>query len=289
MPKPIRLTEEARSQILAMFIEKLKNTPLNSGRITISQEFTYKDTRKDRVCVKFMPRAYYRMLALVDRYTSEIAWHGTVKRDGNTFFIEDILVYPQQVTGVNVDPDQDEYDEWSRALDDDVFNNLRFHGHSHVDMVVTPSSTDLEYQMGIVSQLRGDQFYIFMIINKKKDFVMKVYDYSTNTLYETEDLDVEIVGDDLELDKFLKESAKKVTTVTYRNNTGYSYPGAKQPSSKQGHQTGTKKEKPTKPQPSAYNGGGYGGYNGYDVDDDDDDDDDPSVNWERWIQQYRNY
>jgi len=284
MPKPIRLTDEARTQIIAMFIEKLKSTPLNSGRITISQEFTYKDSHDDRVCVKFTPRAYYRMIALVDKYASEIAWHGTVRREGKTFIIEDIFVYPQKVTGVNVDPDQDEYDEWSRGLDDEVFNNLRFHGHSHVNMPVNPSGTDLEYQLGIVSQLRADQFYIFMIINKKKDFVMKVYDYSCNTLYETDDLDVEIMEDNLELDKFLRESAKQVTATTYYRtpngtnpNSGYSY-------GKQGSQYGSQhgKNKGKAPAASRPTHNDFQDEEDFDFDEDDV----HGVNWEEWLKQH---
>ena len=127
--------------------------------------------------VYFAEDAYIRMLALVDQADKEIAWNGVARRlDKDSFIIEDILVYPQEVTGATVTVDPEEEFAWRETLSDDQFNNLRFQGHSHVNMGVTPSSTDMELYEDILSQIKGEDFYIFMIWNKKSDtFIVSLY------------------------------------------------------------------------------------------------------------------
>ena len=69
--------------------------------------------------------------------------HGTVlrtensKSDSNEFIVEDIFVYPQEVTGSTVTTDQEAYSKWLYELDDDIFNNLRMQSHSHCNMGVS--------------------------------------------------------------------------------------------------------------------------------------------------------
>ena len=88
------------------------------------------------------------------------------------FEIYDIIVPPHVVTGSTVTADYTKYSEWLNALEDDVFNSLHFHGHSHVNMACSPSGTDMKYRQDVVTQLpvpkneTDDSFYIFCIFNK---------------------------------------------------------------------------------------------------------------------------
>ena len=216
--KPIRLTEELVQKMAAEFVEKLRSTNFADGKVSYSRSFVWKDN-STKINVLFKPEAYAKMLLLIHAYNCEVAWHGVVDRPtGDTFIIRDILVYPQEVTGVTVDTDQDEYQQWLMHMDDDVFNALRMQGHSHVEMGVTPSAVDLEHQGAILSQLNGESFYIFMIYNKKLNYTIKVYDMKSNTLYENDDVVVGIDSETGDLESFLSSAEKlvvrKTTTVS---------------------------------------------------------------------------
>ena len=125
------------------------------------------DDRKAKII--FTPIAWKKMYALVYAFSSEVQWHGTVKRlDKSTFLITDILVFPHEVTGTTVVSDQKEYEDWLDSLNDETFNSLRFHGHSHVDMGVTPSGVDMNYRRNLLNNFgmpneESDLFYIFLI------------------------------------------------------------------------------------------------------------------------------
>ena len=91
------------------------------------------------------PNAYTKMRALVNKTETEIGWYGTVcKMPGlnNVYIIEDILVYPQTVTGATCTQDDDKMFEFEMSLTTEQVNSKRFHGHSHVNMGVTPSGVD---------------------------------------------------------------------------------------------------------------------------------------------------
>ena len=129
------------------------------------------------------------MYALVDECDKEIAWDGIVYRDEEKpyiFYITDIIVYPQEVSGATVETDDEKYLEWLNSLDDETFNHRRFNGHSHVRMGVTPSSTDTTYREQSV--LNIPDFFIFGIFNKSKAFNFQIYDIENNIIYDSSDI-----------------------------------------------------------------------------------------------------
>lgn len=133
--------------------------------------------------ISFTPVAYTKMMMLVEVNNKEVGWHGTVERQDNNFVITDILVYPQVVTSTTVEPPQEEYNQWQANLPDDIHNELRFHGHSHVNMGTSASSVDTKFQQDIVKMINNTDFYIFMIINKKGEFNIYLYDGVLNLIY----------------------------------------------------------------------------------------------------------
>lgn len=239
MSKPIQLTEDLLQEMQKEFAEALRKAKMSDGKITYTKSFVWKEDT-DVATLEFTPTSYVKMVSLLQHFDSEVAWHGVVSRDTEDplhFVIEDILVYPQKVSGATVNTDQEEYTNWLYGLEDAVFNALKMQGHSHVDMGVSPSSVDLTHQSEILSQLEGDMFYIFMIWNKRLEHTIKIYDLGSNTLYEDED--IQLVCPDLEdflteADQMVKKKSSAPAAKSKKSSAGYSaysgypyYPAAK--------------------------------------------------------------
>lgn len=201
------------------------------GSIDIKRSVTFKSD--DRIAMLyFTPIAWIKMTALVSRFETEVQWHGLVRRiSENEFEITDIIVPPHEVSGATVTSEYKPYIEWMDGLDDDTFDALRFHGHSHVNMAVSPSSVDTKYRLDLVTQLpkptgNDDVFYIFLIINKKHEWSAEIYDLTNNALYGTDEIYMECYLDDGDIDSFIAE-AKKVAVArsTYSGYAGISQYG----------------------------------------------------------------
>lgn len=220
MPRPIKMSEEIIQQMVSEFEQAVRDLKTVDGKVSYTRAVTYKNTGA-KVVIDFSPIAFLKMTALIREFSSEVAWHGTVERISPTrFLVKDILVYPQKVTGATVNTDQEAYAKWMQELDDETFNSLRFQGHSHVNMGVSPSSTDIENQGRIVSQFgNADHFYIFMIWNKSMDFNARVFDMAANSIYDTDEVEVEVDGNPLKLAGFIKD-AKDAVKSSYYGDTG---------------------------------------------------------------------
>ena len=220
MAKPIKLTETLIQQMTKEFEEKLRSTRLASGKVDYTKAFTYQGD-ESKVRVLFDPLAYLKMLSLIDHFSSEVGWHGTVERVSNdVFVIKDILVYPQIAAASTVNTDQEEYTKWLMGLDDDTFNAMHMHGHSHVYMSTSPSSVDDTHRELILSQIGDEDFYIFIIWNKRNEYTVSVYDLKTNTLYEDKDIEVGINGNDgFDIKAFLNAA----DTIVVKKQTSYGY------------------------------------------------------------------
>lgn len=190
MAKPIKLNEMVRASIVDDFIKKLESARLTATGFKYEKSFSYEDKR--HATIVYSKAAWYKTVMIVDTQPKEVGWHGICRRDSedpSTFHIEDIILYPQKVTGTTITPDEVEYTEWMNGLDDDTFNNLRFHGHSHVNMGVFSSGTDEKFRNDRMSQLQDDDFYVFQVFNKRGEIHSAIYDYLNNTLYENDDIE----------------------------------------------------------------------------------------------------
>ena len=235
MGKPIKATEEIKAEILAEVAKKLESMSAFDGKFEIKCDYQY--TGKDKARVSFTPLAWRKQKRLVADFTTEVGWHGVCKRDSDDpahFIVEDIVVFPQAVTGATVTPSQEEYDLWKGTLPDEQFNNLRFHGHSHVNMDVNPSGTDTTYQKKLSDGIEGADFtpeeraavmeemgdscfYVFMIINKSGKFWTRIRDHYYNIEYVTSEIEVIHEADVDELATFIADAKNKVRTSSYYN------------------------------------------------------------------------
>jgi len=207
MTRPIIMTAEMKQKAIADFSEMLDGVKMSDGKLSYNRVFKYEDKT---ATVWLTQNAYRKIVALVTNFSSEVGWHGTVSRSGdNEFIIEDIFVYPQEVTGSTVNTDQILYTEWLYSLDDDNFNKIRMQGHSHCNMDVSPSGVDDKHRQHILDQLKPEMFYIFMIWNKSLSVYTLVYDMAKNILYEDDDVEVKLQNDE-SMDEFLADALEKV-------------------------------------------------------------------------------
>lgn len=241
MPKPITMTAKMKEELKADALAKLnevfdleaikkeindavENASMSDGKFKVP-EHTFKFERsyvwkddKSRVKVIFSAAAFAKMITIVMTQPDEVAWHGVVERkDEHCFYISDIMVYPQIVTGATVNSAPGTYSTWLNSQPDEIYSHIRFHGHSHVHMQVSPSPTDMEQRNDIVQQLTGDAYYIFMIINKRHEWSGVVYDMKYNTLYDSGDIDLDVdFGDGTMRSDLLTDVGEKVEKFQYK-------------------------------------------------------------------------
>lgn len=225
MAKYITMTENMKKALMEDFEKSLSGLKMQDGKIEYRRSFP---DAQGKATVIFTPKAYFKMMKLVNEYTTEVAWHGVVQRDAEDptkFTIEDIMVYPQTVTSGNVETDQAEYQTWLYSEEiDPVFNRVRMQGHSHASFACTPSAVDLQHQDGILAQCQ-DTFYIFIIWNRRDEHWAAIYDVPNNIKYESKDITVTVdLGFDM--DSFIKDSHTKVKEKTYAyQGYPYNHPG----------------------------------------------------------------
>lgn len=190
--KIISLGEKQKEALLIDFASYINNLKTNATSIDYKikiEKSLGKNIQKP--LVYFTKVATDKMKALVNGTDKEIAWHGIIDKQKHTYIVEDILVYPQVVTSVTVNTDDEEYAKWLNAIDDVSFNKLRMQGHSHVNMGVSPSAVDTTYYNLLLNNLNKDDYYMFLILNKKNSIFINIYDYTQNIIFETEDIMVQ--------------------------------------------------------------------------------------------------
>ena len=235
--KPIILTEQMKSDLIKQFTETMqKTTKITDDRFNCSFNILPTDfSNKRKATILIESEAYLKMMLYVRDTSTEIAWHGVVERQDDKYYIKDVFLYPQTVSGATVNTDQEEYQNWLAELTDDQHNHLRFQGHSHVNFSVSPSSTDINFYQDILKVLPKDDYYIFMILNKSGEHTFLIYDLAQNVLYENKDINMYIVTAEenkslLDLIKTEKElncktyTYKPVKTTTFNNIDNYGWP-----------------------------------------------------------------
>lgn len=209
-------------------IEFIKNRPMEykftGGNIEIPLT-TWIDKKTEGIeppKIMILPGVYLKMMHLVLKSDKEIAWHGIVEHHPalNTYLISDILVYPQIIAHTTVDSDETEYPKWIMK-NHKILNTIRMQGHSHVNMNVSPSGTDTSYYNELVAQV--EDYYIFMIINKKQDLYVRFYDRPNNIMYEGLPIVIKDGQEEFNLDTFYEDSKKM---FTLKPTTNVYYPGA---------------------------------------------------------------
>lgn len=214
---------EARQKVIDQFNEYLKSVDWSEGRINFNY-LAAPETLKRRATLYLTEKAWQKISSLVNAFSKEVAWHGIARRGENDdYYIDDIVVYPQIVTAATVDTDDIAYATWLYSFDDDTFNHIRMQGHSHVNMSVTPSPTDTGYWSRLMRQVQEpdvqNRFYICMIVNKRSEKYIRIYDFDKGILFETADIDCQLIKEPDGIEQFLDDAKEKVKDYVAKPKT----------------------------------------------------------------------
>lgn len=204
---PMRLTNKQIQEIMASVRKDLKTFKTIHNALSINFKLPVQERPKAKLVIEL--KAWLKMSALIDECDKEIAWHGLVEKNDNIYTIKDIIIFPQTVTGTTVNSDETEYSLWLAQQPNEIFDKLRFHGHSHVNMGVNPSGVDKDYQENMIRNVQD--FYIFSIFNKKGDNWCTIYDVKDNIVYE--DTDIELHIPTAQAEAWAKAAIKEYVTV----------------------------------------------------------------------------
>lgn len=203
------LKDKIREKLLANYeTTRYMNTDSINVKVDISdiikEYITEKNIEEPEVYIT--ADAYVKMRTLVDQTSTEIGWYGTVTKQpglNNVYVIDDIIVYPQKVTGATCEQDDDRMFEFEMSLTTDQVNNKRFHGHSHVNMGVTPSGVDENFYADILTQVQD--YFIICITNKSNKYTVRFYDVENNLMYEDVPINV-LLNDGSDLETWYNEN-----------------------------------------------------------------------------------
>jgi hypothetical protein len=201
MKKQLINLEPVREQVKQKLLEKYDtSTFMNTTKVELKvdvadilDEFIeQQNIIEPTVCIT--TKAYIKMRLLVDKFDKEIGWYGIVNQMpglDNTYVIEDIVVYPQTVSGATCEQDEDRMFEFEMRLTTDQVNHKRFHGHSHVNMATGPSGVDENFYQELLSQVTD--FFIITVTNKRNEYTTRFYDVANNILYT--DVEIHLIDD----------------------------------------------------------------------------------------------
>lgn len=244
--KKLRLKTEEWEEMIKNISEKFHNaskmgvsnfkydqTDVNAFIKTLPEQEIVKPT------IKINVDTYTRMYELVKQSSIELQWHLLVKRDleTQTYTVYDLLLFPQTNTGTSTTSDQNEFAKWITKLMMDPefpFEDLRGHGHSHVNMNVYSSGIDDAYQRDLITKVEDGDFYIFLVLNKKMEMYALVYDFHQQMIFDNDDITIEIIDKEEEnikewckeqIEKYCKQNARPAKVTYTYSPTTQSYPG----------------------------------------------------------------
>jgi hypothetical protein len=202
MKKQLINLKPVKEQVKAKLLEKYDTTLfMNTSKIELKLDI--EDILNEYIeqqnliepTIYITTNAYIKMRMLVDKCDKEVGWYGivdTVPGLEATYLIEDIVVYPQKVTGATVEQDEDRMFEFEMSLTTEQVNHKRFHGHSHVNMSTNPSGVDENFYQDLLSQT--NDYFIITVTNKRNEYTTRFYDVANNILYT--EVPIELIQDD---------------------------------------------------------------------------------------------
>lgn len=218
MKKQLINLNPIKEQVRAKLLEKYDNTTyMNTSTVNIQLDVReileqyIADKQLVEPTVYITVEAFIKMRTLVDNTDTEIGWYGIVKKYPGlqeTYVIEDIIVYPQRVTGATCEQDDNKIFEFEMSLTDEQVNNKRFQGHSHVNMGVTPSGVDEAFYQDLLSQVTD--YFIITVTNKRNEYTTRFYDIANNILYS--DVPIQVLLDNgTDIKTWYAEAEKQIT------------------------------------------------------------------------------
>ena len=117
--KPIKLNEDIKQKAYDLLTNILNDYKGDEDfNIKITPDVLLTTDAVQKPIVYLTVQTYIKIQKLIEASSDELAWHGTVTKLDNAYLIDDIFVYPQTVTSVTVDSDEEAYAKWLMELED---------------------------------------------------------------------------------------------------------------------------------------------------------------------------
>lgn len=223
----LKLSKKEVNELLNKIKEQIiKCNKISEFKLTASDVAKIDDKKVVTPTLVIPTDIYSKMFGLVHESSVEISWHGLVKRDikKQIYYIYDILVFPQINSATSTTTDETDFADWQTELIIDPkfpIEDLRMHGHSHVNMNVFSSGVDDQYQKDLIAKVEDGDYYIFLILNKKHEICALIYDYYQQILFTTSDIDIKIIDqNDNDISNWAKEMVDTYCT-TEKPKIGY--------------------------------------------------------------------
>lgn len=170
--------------------------------------------------------ALAKMSQYVDQCKDEIGWLGTAyKLNTNTYYIKDTYLLEQEVHGTTTEITPEGLEAFATKLleqgeaGNEIWNNMKMWGHSHVNMEVFASGQD-DKQMETFAE-SGHDWFIRLISNKKGEIKVDLYNYETGIIYNNTPW-VEMLNDDeLTIQREIDALYAKLDTIAEEREAAY--------------------------------------------------------------------
>lgn len=128
----------------------------------------------------FLPLAYQKIRIFIDSTPHEISGLGKIKKIGRTIFVEDVQIFKQTVSPVETVLDRRSlgrfYDDIIKRGED--LSEWKLWWHSHADMDVFFSKTDVETIEDFDNDTEKDNWMLSIVLNKRGDVLCRIDSFS---------------------------------------------------------------------------------------------------------------
>lgn len=116
--------------------------------------------------------------------TYEFLFLGYVERKDMSFFIKEFFLVPQaKCSATYCETDDDRYPDWiAKNIPMNKRNKLRIHGHSHVNMMTSPSGVDNTQLTRLIDEV--DDYFVQLIINHQMNYTVNIWLKKENIVIE---------------------------------------------------------------------------------------------------------
>lgn len=168
--------------------------------------------------VTYEPLAWAKVVTAVQHCQLEVGWLGVVEVTTEGYHIKEVYFPNQTVSATETDIGAEAFGDILPQVYADGYSDeqLRYWGHSHVNMGVTPSGQDESQVAEFLDS--GCEFFIRGIYNKSGDSKVDVYDVTANCVYEC--VDNYPLAQDFDKAAFIAMLNTNVKTQTVRAYTG---------------------------------------------------------------------
>ena len=201
-------------------------SPLAEGNERGCATFTphaFETTLEDVPTIYISEQAFKDMMIIVGEVKTEVGWLGDVQKLGSDYLINEIFITEQEVSMGTTEMSVEGMAKLCQKLvkredAEEICNNLKFWGHSHVNMQVEPSGTD-DQQM---EKFSYNDFFIRGILNKKGEMKFWLYIYEYGLMIEDVPWMIHIEPEEDRADELRKIIDK---AATYRHHYFPSFGG----------------------------------------------------------------